>query len=147
MCVQVFLSGDVSAALLEAAPQAAGGKLPRLLKSKAPGRGRRKVRVRLCLPTSKFQQQQQQHRACAEDQSARAEQAKGVMVAAPSCQLESGSSSSSIEPALNNTLPGQDMCKTGLQRRLAACSSSSSRLVSQCPGVADARRECGGLWL
>ena len=44
MCVQVVSSTDVPAALLKTALQAAGGKLPRLLKSKAPGRGRRKVR-------------------------------------------------------------------------------------------------------
>ena len=44
MCLQVLSSTDVTAALLKTAPQAAGGKLPRLLKSKAPGRGRRKVR-------------------------------------------------------------------------------------------------------
>ena len=45
MCVQVFSSTDAPAAGgLKAAPQAAGSKLPRLLKSKAPARGRRKVR-------------------------------------------------------------------------------------------------------
>ena len=107
-----------------------------VLKIKAPGMGSCNVKLQRRRPASI--QVAAAARAGAEDNSAKAEQAKGVMAAAPSCQHQSGSGSSILKPALSAPMARWDRRKVRLQLHLAA-RVSSSPAVSLCPGAAGAR--------